>query len=55
MTAADEYGIRAWDALIATPINQLAAYHQAGIKPAELADLIVKAVGLGAIGIGVNR
>jgi hypothetical protein len=25
------------------------------IKPAELADLIVKAIGLGAIGIGVNR
>jgi hypothetical protein len=55
VTAADEYAIRAWNALIATPINQLAAYHQSGVKPAELADLIVKAIGLGAIGIGVNR
>ncbi|HEU5322277.1 MAG TPA: hypothetical protein VFX28_15845, partial [Methylomirabilota bacterium] len=55
VTATDEYAIRAWNSLIATPINQLAAYHQSGIKPAELADLIVKAVGLGAIGIGVNR
>jgi hypothetical protein len=55
VSAADEYAIRAWNSLIATPVNQLAAYHQSGIKPVELADLIVKAVGLGAIGIGVNR
>lgn len=55
VTATDEYAIRAWNSLIATPVNQLAAYHQSGIKPAELADLIVKAVGLGAIGVGVNR
>ncbi len=52
---ADEYAVRAWNSLIATPINQLAAYYGTGIKPAELADLIVKAVGLAAIGIGVNR
>jgi hypothetical protein len=55
VAASDEFAIRAWDALIATPINQLAAYHQTGIKPAELADLIIKAIGLGAIGVGVNR
>jgi hypothetical protein len=55
VAASDEFAIRAWDALITTPVNQLAAYHQTGIKPAELADLIVKAIGLGAIGIGVNR
>ena len=55
VAASDEYAIRAWDALIATPVNQLAAYHQTGIKPAELADLIIKAIGLGAIGVGVNR
>jgi hypothetical protein len=55
VAASDEFAIRAWDGLISTPVNQLAAYHQTGIKPAELADLIVKAIGLGAIGIGVNR
>jgi hypothetical protein len=55
VAASDEFAIRAWDGLITTPVNQLAVYHQTGIKPAELADLIVKAVGLGAIGIGVNR
>lgn len=55
VAASDEFAIRAWDGLITTPVNQLAAYHQTGIKPAELADLIVKAIGLGAIGIGVNR
>jgi hypothetical protein len=55
VAASDEYAIRAWDALIATPVNQLSAYHQTGIKPAELADLIIKAIGLGAIGVGVNR
>jgi hypothetical protein len=52
---ADEYAVRAWNSLIATPINQLAAFYGTGIKPAELADLIVKAVGLAAIGVGVNR
>lgn len=51
----DEFAIHAWNSLIATPINQLAAYYETGIKPAELADIIVKAVGLGAIAIGVNR
>jgi hypothetical protein len=55
VAASDEFAIRAWDGLIATPVNQLAVYHQTGIKPAELADLIVKAVGLGGIAIGVNR
>jgi hypothetical protein len=55
VAASDEFALRAWDGLITTPVNQLAAYHQTGIKPAELADLIVKAIGLGAIGIGVNR
>jgi hypothetical protein len=55
VAASDEFAIRAWNELIRTPVNQLAAYHQTGIKPAELADLIIKAAGLGAIGIGVNR
>jgi hypothetical protein len=55
VAASDEFAIRAWDGLITTPVNQLAVYHQTGIKPAELADLIIKAVGLGAIAIGVSR
>ena len=55
VAASDEFAIRAWDGLIATPVTQLAAYHQTGIRPAELADLIVKAMGLGGIAIGVNR
>lgn len=55
VAASDEFAIRAWDGLIVTPVTQLAAYHQTGIRPAELADLIVKAIGLGGIAIGVNR
>ena len=38
VAASDEFAIRAWDGLITTPVNQLAVYHQTGIKPAELAD-----------------
>ena len=45
---ADEYAARSWEALIDGPVNQIAAYHGAGIKPEELAKFIQ---GLGALGL----
>ena len=47
--AANRSALEAWNNLIGTPISELAAYHDSGIKPAAIADLIVKALGLGAI------
>ena len=53
--ASRESAIRGWDNLVAVPINQLYAYYQAGLKPAEIADLIVKALGFTAITAGVSQ
>ena len=53
--AAKESALRAWDNLVETPIAQLDAYFQAGIKAKEIADLFVKALGLSAIVIGVTE
>ena len=44
-----------WDNLVGVPIDQLDAYYQSGLKPAELADLIIKAMGFTAIAIGVSQ
>jgi hypothetical protein len=46
---ADEAALKAWNAIMSTPINQLVAYYGAGFKPAEVADLVVKALGFAAI------
>ena len=50
-----EAALRGWDNLVAVPIGQLDAFYQAGLKPAEIADLIVKALGFTAIAVGVAR
>jgi len=46
---ASESAALMWNSLIANPINQLAEYHSSGIKPEQVADLIIKALGAGAI------
>lgn len=51
----NEAAIEQWKNLVSVPANELAAYYAGGIKPAELADLIVKAVGFTAIAIGVAQ
>jgi hypothetical protein len=53
--AGRETALRGWDNLVAVPIGQLDAYYQAGLKPAEVADLLIKALGFSAIAIGVAR
>jgi hypothetical protein len=50
-----EDAVRQWQTLIAVPIDRLIAYHGAGIKPAEVAAIVTQALGLGLIGVGVNR
>ncbi|WP_451994153.1 hypothetical protein [Azospirillum argentinense] len=46
---SSQYAYAAYQAVIDTPVNQLAAYHAAGVKPEDLARLIVNGAGLGAI------
>ena len=44
---ADEVALRCWSALLSTPINQLVAYYGTGFKPSEVADFVVKLLGVG--------
>ena len=44
-----------WKNLLAVPTAQLQAYYEGGVKPAEFADLVVKALGFTAIAIGVAK
>jgi hypothetical protein len=53
--ASRESALRAWDNLVSVPVNQIEAYYQAGLKPPEIADLIVKALGFTAIAVGVAQ
>lgn len=48
--AADEYAIDTWNALLAAPIDQLVAYHEAGITSEAVADAMSGLIGLGLLG-----
>jgi hypothetical protein len=52
---AREAALLQWRNLVAVPTDELNGYYANGVKPAELADLIVKAVGFAAIAIGVAQ
>ena len=52
---AKKTAIDVWDNLVNVPLDQLNAFYQTGIKPAEIADLIIKALGFTAIAIGVSK
>jgi len=47
--------IESWNSIVSVPLDQLDAYYSGGIKPAEVADLIVKALGFTAIAVGVSK
>jgi hypothetical protein len=53
--ARKQFAVRDWDALVGGGVGQLDAYFAAGIKPAEIADLFVKAIGFIAIAIGIAQ
>ncbi len=48
-----ELALQALNNLAAVPIDEIDAYYSAGIKPEQVADLIVKALGFTAITVGV--
>ena len=53
--ARSEASLQQWKNLVSVPANELEGYYGGGIKPNELADLIVKALGFTAIAIGVAQ
>ena len=55
VVATNRAAVRAWDNLVKVPVDQIAAYHEAGIPPEKIAELLVTGMSLGAIGVGVNR
>jgi len=52
---AKEYALNSWNNLVGTPIVLLEGYHTGGIKAEALGDLILKAGGLGLLGIAVKK
>ncbi len=50
-----EAALAQWKNVVAIPAMELEAYYKGGTKPAEIADLLVKALGFTAIAIGVSK
>lgn len=48
-----EASANTWKAAIVVPVEALLAYHQSGLKPEDIAELL-KALGLGGVALGVN-
>jgi hypothetical protein len=42
-----------WQGMLAVPLDEIARYHESGVVPAQLAQILVTALGLGAIAVGV--
>jgi hypothetical protein len=53
--ARKRFAVQDWDALVGGAVAQLDAYYASGLKPAEVADLIVKSLGFIAITVGVSQ
>lgn len=51
----NQVALNQWLALSKSDSDILAAYFASGVKPEELAALLVQLIGLGSIGVGVNR
>lgn len=50
-----ETSLEQWKNIVALPASELDAYYSGGVKPAEIADLLVKALGFTAVAIGVSK
>jgi hypothetical protein len=42
-----------WESMLRVPLDEVVHYHETGIPPAQLAQILVTALGLGAVTIGV--
>jgi hypothetical protein len=50
-----EASLEQWKNIVSLPATELNAYYSGGVKPAEIADLLVKALGFTAVAIGVSK
>ncbi|MEO8020425.1 MAG: hypothetical protein ABI660_01040 [Polaromonas sp.] len=50
-----EANLQQWKNVVAIPAGELEGYYSGGVKPAEIADLLVKAAGFTAVAIGVSK
>ncbi|MEM9292147.1 MAG: hypothetical protein AAGD01_10740 [Acidobacteriota bacterium] len=49
-----EIAFQKWASLLGPPIEQIVVFSSSGLKPDELVETLVSALGLGAIAVGVN-
>jgi hypothetical protein len=42
-----------WQGMLAVPLEEIARYHVSGVVPSQVAQIVVTALGLGAIAVGV--
>lgn len=49
-----EIALTAWKDFVRAPLQEVAAYHEGGLTPEDLAN-VIHAIGLGGIAVGVNR
>jgi len=50
---ASETALALWQGMLAVPLEEIARYHASGVVPAQVAQIVVTALGLGAIAVGV--
>ncbi len=54
IAASNRAAIAAWNNLVAVPVDTLAAYYAAGIKPDTIASAAAQLLGLLGIGVGIG-
>ena len=52
---AKSSALGSWNNLVSVPLDQLDGYYKGGVKPVEIADLILRALTFTAIAIGVSK
>ena len=52
---ATRTSVTAMALLVSSPVDELAAYHAAGITPQQIADLAVQALGMAGIAVGASQ
>lgn len=50
-----EAALEQWKNVVALPAGELEAYYNGGVKPAEISDLLVKALGFTAVAVGASK
>lgn len=51
--AGNRMALQAYENLVAVPVGEIAEYHAAGIRPAEIGSLLVQALGFTAVTAGI--